>query len=103
VYHQLAPLLAPKLYPTMAAIANVYEEAKREDADAGKINPMELWDLHHIRRLDDAGFIDGLYGKPRGRKPADPERIAELKMQQAAADDAIKACGHLESEHCECH
>jgi ABC-type nitrate/sulfonate/bicarbonate transport system substrate-binding protein len=103
IYHQLAPLLAPKLYPTMAAIANVYEEAKREDVDARRINPMELWDLHHIRRLDDTGFIDGLYGKAGGRKPADPERIAELKKQQADADDAIKACGHLESEACECH
>jgi hypothetical protein len=29
---------------------------------------MELWDLHHIRRLDDAGFIDSLYG---GQKAAD--------------------------------
>src|SRR5712672_3309383 len=82
IYHQLAPLLAPKLYPTMAAIANVYEEAKREDVDAGKINPMELWDLHHLRRLDDAGFIDALYDKAGGRKAADPERIAELKKQQ---------------------
>jgi ABC-type nitrate/sulfonate/bicarbonate transport system substrate-binding protein len=103
IYHQLAPLLAPKLYPTMAAVANVYEEAKREDADAGRINPMELWDLHHIRRLDDTGFIDGLYGKAGGRRPADPERIAELKKQQSDANDAIKACGHLESEYCECH
>jgi hypothetical protein len=89
VYHHLAPLLAPKLYPTMAAIANVYEEAKREDADAGRINPMELWDLHHIRRLDDTGFIDALYGQAAGRKPADPERIAELKKQQSDANDAI--------------
>jgi hypothetical protein len=63
---------------------------------------MELWDLHHLRRLDDTGFIEGLYGKAV-RKPADPERIAELKKQQADADDVIKACGHLESEHCECH
>jgi hypothetical protein len=26
---------------------------------------MELWDLHHLRRLDDAGFIDRLYGNQR--------------------------------------
>jgi hypothetical protein len=25
---------------------------------------MELWDLHHLRRLDDMGFVDGLYGRP---------------------------------------
>jgi hypothetical protein len=64
---------------------------------------MELWDLHHIRRLDDTGFIDGLYGKAGGRRPADAERIAELKKQQSDANDAIKTCGHLESEYCECH
>jgi hypothetical protein len=62
----LAGILEPKLYPRMQAIANVYEEAIRQDKDAKKINPMELWDLHHIRRLDDAGFVDALYGKQRG-------------------------------------
>ena len=29
-----------------AAIENVYEEAVREDKDAGRVNPMALWDLH---------------------------------------------------------
>ncbi|MEA2937359.1 MAG: hypothetical protein QOC56_863 [Alphaproteobacteria bacterium] len=24
---------------------------------------MALWDLHHLRRLDDMGFVDTLYGK----------------------------------------
>jgi len=62
----LAGILEPKLYPKMQSIANVYEEAIRQDKDAEKINPMELWDLHYIRRLDDMGFVDGLYGK-RGR------------------------------------
>jgi hypothetical protein len=46
----------------MAAIANVYEEAKRQDKDAERVNPLELWDLHHIRKLDDAGFAAKLYG-----------------------------------------
>ena len=61
--HQaLAGVLESKLYPTMKAISNVYEEALRQDKDAARVNPMELWDLHHIRRLDDVGFIDNLYG-----------------------------------------
>jgi ABC-type nitrate/sulfonate/bicarbonate transport system substrate-binding protein len=51
----------PKLYPTTAAIDNVYEEAIRQDKDAAKINPMQLWDLHYVRELDDSGFIDDLY------------------------------------------
>lgn len=50
-----------KLYPTTAAIDNVYEEGLRQDKDAARINPMELWDLHFLRQIDDSGFIDGLY------------------------------------------
>ena len=51
----------PKLYPTMAAINNVYQEGVRQDKDAAKINPMELWDMHYVRKIDDTGFIDELY------------------------------------------
>ena len=61
VYQDLARLLEPKLYPTMAAIANVYEEAIRQDKDAAKVNPLELWDLHHVRQIDDSGFVAELY------------------------------------------
>jgi ABC-type nitrate/sulfonate/bicarbonate transport system substrate-binding protein len=64
-WQSLARILEPKLYPKMQAIANVYEEAIRQDKDAKKINPMELWDLHHIRRIDDMGFVDSLNGKVR--------------------------------------
>lgn len=64
-HRNLARTLEPKLYPTMTAIANVYEEALRQDKDARKVNPMELWDLHHVRRLDDTGFIDSLYGEKK--------------------------------------
>jgi len=107
IYQQLAPILEPKLYPTMAAIANVYEEAKRQDSDATKINPMELWDLHHIRQLDDSGYVDELYGQQRGNARAakerkDPEFAREKERQQAKVIAAVKACGHLESEHCGC-
>ncbi len=45
----------------MAAISNVYEEAIRQDKDAAKVNPLELWDLHHVRAIDDSGFVDELY------------------------------------------
>ncbi len=63
LYNDIARLLEPKLYPAMAAVANVYEEAIRQDNDAAKVNPLELWDLHHLRQIDDSGFIDKLYGK----------------------------------------
>jgi ABC-type nitrate/sulfonate/bicarbonate transport system substrate-binding protein len=107
IYQQLAPHLEPKLYPTMAAIANVYEEAKRQDADAKKINPMELWDLHHIRHLDDIGFVDALYGTGKhdaraAKDHRDPEFRREQAQKQASVIAAVKACGHLQSEHCDC-
>jgi ABC-type nitrate/sulfonate/bicarbonate transport system substrate-binding protein len=64
-YSYLVNQLEPRLYPTMGAIANVYQEAIRQDADAKRINPMELWDMHFIRRLDDQGFFAQLYGNNR--------------------------------------
>jgi ABC-type nitrate/sulfonate/bicarbonate transport system substrate-binding protein len=60
-WRNLAPVLEPKLFPSLQAIANVYEEAVRQDKDALRINPMELWDLHQIRHLDDSGFVNALY------------------------------------------
>ncbi len=107
IYQNLAPKLEAKLYPSMTAIANVYEEAKREDKDARRINPMELWDLHHVRHIDDSGFIDGLYAQSnndsRATKRNDPEFRQEQEHQKAQAVAAIKACGHLEGVDCGCH
>jgi ABC-type nitrate/sulfonate/bicarbonate transport system substrate-binding protein len=61
-YRIIALPLEPKLMPSMAAISNVYEEALRQDKDARKVNPLELWDVHHVRQIDDTGFIADLYG-----------------------------------------
>ncbi|MGY9006717.1 MAG: ABC transporter substrate-binding protein [Alphaproteobacteria bacterium] len=61
LYYDLVRLLEPKIYPTMQAISNVYEEAIRQNNDATQVNPMELWDLHHLRQIDDSGFIKELY------------------------------------------
>ena len=61
VYSELASTLEPKLYPTMAAIGNVYDEAVRQDADAKAINPFSLWDLHFVKRIDNSGFVGALY------------------------------------------
>jgi ABC-type nitrate/sulfonate/bicarbonate transport system substrate-binding protein len=67
LYHDVNDMLSPRLFPTMDAISNVYQEAIRKDADSVRVNPMELWDLHLLRRIDDSGFIDSLYeGKSRG-------------------------------------
>jgi ABC-type nitrate/sulfonate/bicarbonate transport system substrate-binding protein len=64
-------MLEPRLFPSLQAISNVYEEAVRQDKDAAKVNPMELWDLHALRRIDDSGFIDRLYqGTSRDKVPS---------------------------------
>lgn len=61
IYASLAPNLDPRLYPTMDAVANVYQEAVKQDKDAAKVHPMALWNLHFLRNIDDSGFIDALY------------------------------------------
>jgi hypothetical protein len=68
---------------------------------------MALWDLHHIRQLDDSGYVDELYGRQRedarkAKDRKDPEFVREQERQQAKVIAAVKACGHLESEHCGC-
>jgi len=47
-------------YPTPQAIANTYEIATIEYPAAKGLNPLSLWDLHWVKELDDAGFIDEL-------------------------------------------
>jgi hypothetical protein len=47
-------------YPTPQAIANTYEIATIEFPEAAGLNPLSLWDLHWLKELDDAGFIDDL-------------------------------------------
>lgn len=64
LYDDIAPALEPKLYPSLQAINNVYEEALIQDADNGdaaRIHPMALWNFHFLRTIDDSGFIDNLY------------------------------------------
>jgi hypothetical protein len=53
-------------YPTPQAIANSYEIARIEYPAAQGLNPLSLWDLHWVKELDDAGFIDGLIARMRG-------------------------------------
>src|SRR5262245_58117813 len=105
IYQELAPLLEPCLYPSMKAIANVYEEATREDDDAKRINPMELWDMHHVRRIDDSGFISNLYSQqdPKAAKnQKDPEYRREQEEKREAVVAAVKACGHPLGQDCGC-
>src|SRR5258706_3621527 len=56
-----AKLLLVKPYPLPAAIQNVFELDAAHDPNMGNISPMEPWDLHYLREIDDSGFIDKLY------------------------------------------
>ena len=97
-HKSMAGILEPKLYPKMQAIANVYEEAIRQDKDAKKINPMELWDLHHIRRLDDSGFVDQLYGKVRGGHDHGAHKHAAHEHEHAHAPTAATLAGVVSTD-----
>jgi len=64
-YHHLqaewAKLLLVKPYPLPAAIQNVYELDVAKDPKMASVGPLEPWDLHYLREIDDSGFIDALY------------------------------------------
>ncbi|MGH7873612.1 MAG: ABC transporter substrate-binding protein [Candidatus Binatia bacterium] len=56
-----ARLLSKKPYPLPSAIQNVYDLDVGKDPAMRHIGPMEPWDLHFLRAIDDSGFIDNLY------------------------------------------
>jgi ABC-type nitrate/sulfonate/bicarbonate transport system substrate-binding protein len=56
-----ARLLSKKPYPLASAIQNVYDLDVGKDPAMKGIGPMEPWDLHYLRVIDDSGFIDRLY------------------------------------------
>ena len=66
VYDDLSSRLEPKLYPSLAAVYNVYQEALKQDeknGDAAKIHPLALWNMNFLREIDDSGFVKDLYKK----------------------------------------
>ncbi len=56
-----ARFLSKKPYPLPAAIQNAYDLDVGKDPAMRNIGPMEPWDLHYLRAIDDSGFIDNLY------------------------------------------
>ena len=64
VYDDLASRLEPRLYPSLPAVYNVYQEALKQDeknGDAAKVHPLALWNVNFLREIDDSGFINNLY------------------------------------------
>jgi ABC-type nitrate/sulfonate/bicarbonate transport system substrate-binding protein len=50
-----------KPYPDPQGIINAYELGCIKSPEAKEISPLALWDLHYLRELDNAGYIDALY------------------------------------------
>jgi ABC-type nitrate/sulfonate/bicarbonate transport system substrate-binding protein len=61
IYQEWALSLERKPYPSVQAIANVFQLAVRRDPEIATFNPLTLWDTHYVRELDDTGYIDRLY------------------------------------------
>jgi hypothetical protein len=59
-FDSIVKSLKPKPYPTPQAVANTFEIAVLDYPAARNINPLSVWDLHWVKQLDDAGFIDAL-------------------------------------------
>lgn len=60
-YDHHAEIYQKKPYPTPEAIQNVFALGVRENPLVAGFNPLVMWDLHHLRAIDDSGYIDGLY------------------------------------------
>ena len=60
-YDHHAEIYQKKPYPTPEAIQNVFALGVKENPAVKGFNPMVMWDLHHLRAIDDSGYIDKLY------------------------------------------
>jgi ABC-type nitrate/sulfonate/bicarbonate transport system substrate-binding protein len=61
LYEEWADSLERKPYPSVEAIANVFQLAVRRNPEIASFNPLALWNSHYVRELDDSGYIDQLY------------------------------------------
>jgi ABC-type nitrate/sulfonate/bicarbonate transport system substrate-binding protein len=61
LYKAWSNLLLAKPYPLPEAIQNTFELDAAKDSLAKKMNPIEPWDLHYLKQIDDSNFIDKLY------------------------------------------
>lgn len=57
-------LLSARPFPHPLAIWNVYALDVATDPDVNVVGPLEPWDTGWLKRIDDSGFIDRLYGDP---------------------------------------
>jgi len=60
-YEEQVASLESKPYPSIDAIRNVFALAVKRHPQVAGFNPLIMWDLHHLREIDDSGYIDSLY------------------------------------------
>lgn len=60
-YDECAKIFEKKPYPTPAAIENVFQLGIHDTPENKDFNPLVMWDMHHLRAIDDTGYIDKLY------------------------------------------
>lgn len=59
-YEASSRILTPTLYPTALSIHTVYQMAVQEEPRLKSFNPLEAWDLHYVRMLNESGFVKNL-------------------------------------------
>ena len=60
-YEESAKIFEKKPYPTPEAIQNVFQLGVHDTPEVAGFNPLVMWDMHHLRAIDDSGYIDKLY------------------------------------------
>lgn len=60
-YEDQVRSLEPKPYPALDAIRNVFTLAVKLEPELENFNPLVMWDLHHLREIDDSGYINRLW------------------------------------------
>ncbi|HEY7165909.1 MAG TPA: ABC transporter substrate-binding protein [Candidatus Binatia bacterium] len=60
-YENQAASLEAKPYPSLEAVQNVFALALKRDPEIKGFNPLNLWDLHYVKEIDDSGYIRQLY------------------------------------------
>jgi len=66
-YQDLVKNMARKPYPVVDGLRNLQRLTKAQNPRVAEVNVEDLVDSRFIRRLDESGFIDRLYGMPGNR------------------------------------
>jgi hypothetical protein len=66
-YQDLLRTMSRRPYPAIDGLRNVQRFTKTQNPEIGKVKLEDLIDSRFIRKLDESGFIDGLFGGFTGR------------------------------------